>query len=349
MLLTTERPVIINKPEYKFETVLFLPPNPERRAEGGLRTKGFFKHSYKKGEDGIWYICDTEGNPVKPVPDEVQKKIQEYLSGFNSVADIKELPLITVITVVLNGEKYLEQTIQSVINQNYPNVEYIIIDGGSTDGTLDIIRKYEDFIDYWVSEPDKGIYDAMNKGVRCSVGRWIGFLGSDDFYEIDGLENLIYPFILGESFDICYGNSKVWLENEYLYTRRTSKDVDKIKIDFIFFHPDSITSANVFKNIGLFDTSFKLAADYEFFLHAYFNGYKFLKVDKIVTNYRIMGFSYNFKLAFNEKIRLMNRYRLGLRFRFNLLISFLKWYIKNSLKLKETSFLLQTYRKLKWR
>jgi glycosyltransferase involved in cell wall biosynthesis len=83
-------------------------------------------------------------------------------------------PLITVITVVLNGERHLEQAIQSVIKQDYPHIEYVIIDGGSTDGTLDIIRKYEARIDYWVSEPDNGIYDAMNKGIALARGELSG-------------------------------------------------------------------------------------------------------------------------------------------------------------------------------
>ena len=79
-------------------------------------------------------------------------------------------PLVSIITVVRNGEKYLEEIIKSVINQTYNNVEYIIIDGGSTDGTLAIIKKYEDYIDYWASERDKGIYDAMNKGMDLAIG-----------------------------------------------------------------------------------------------------------------------------------------------------------------------------------
>jgi glycosyltransferase involved in cell wall biosynthesis len=91
-----------------------------------------------------------------------------------------DCPLFTVVTVVFNGDKGLESTILSVLNQSYRNVEYIIIDGGSTDGTLDILRRHEDSIEYWVSEPDNGIYDAMNKALRLARGKWVYFLGSDD-------------------------------------------------------------------------------------------------------------------------------------------------------------------------
>ena len=92
----------------------------------------------------------------------------------------QELPLISVITVVFNGEKYLEQTIQSIIHQSYPSLEYIVIDGGSTDSSLNIIKKYEDWIDYWVSEPDQGIYDAMNKGTILSLGSHTLYINADD-------------------------------------------------------------------------------------------------------------------------------------------------------------------------
>src|ERR1700739_1974354 len=94
---------------------------------------------------------------------------------------INGIPLVSVITVVYNGAKFIEQAIQSVLNQSYKNIEYIVIDGGSNDGTVDIIKKYDKQINYWQSERDGGIYFAMNKGVSLATGELIGILNTDDF------------------------------------------------------------------------------------------------------------------------------------------------------------------------
>ena len=111
--------------------------------------------------------------------------------------------LISVVTVSYNAVSTIEQTILSVINQTYPNVEYIIIDGGSTDGTVDIIKKYADKIAYWVSEPDKGIYDAMNKGVVVATGEWINFMNAGDiFTDSDVIDKLFHQNIIIAEFNL---------------------------------------------------------------------------------------------------------------------------------------------------
>ncbi|HDY89306.1 MAG TPA: glycosyltransferase, partial [bacterium] len=114
--------------------------------------------------------------------------------------------MLSIITVTYNAEACLEKTIQSVINQTYKNIEYIIIDGGSSDKTLSIIKKYKKYIKYCISEPDKGIYDAMNKGIKIAKGDYINFLNAGDFY----YENNVLSYLfdnLDKSVDLLYGDS----------------------------------------------------------------------------------------------------------------------------------------------
>jgi len=257
----------IGKPEEKFETLLFLPPNPQRIAEGGLRTKGLFKFSYKL-VDNQWHVCDLEGYPLIPAPKEIQEKINEYVNGLedSDKGAITQLPLITVITVVYNGAKHLEETIKSVLNQTYPNVEYIIIDGGSTDGTLDIIKKYEDKIDYWVSEPDEGIYDAMNKGILTALGKGLLFLNSGDkFLSKNCFNDLKIPAFLYCTYYIRIGNKLL---------KKVISKPRNYKFGLPVPH-----QAILFENRRIFyNTSYKLAADYDYFLkHGYNNKLPFIK------------------------------------------------------------------------
>ncbi|GHT88667.1 hypothetical protein FACS1894137_17110 [Spirochaetia bacterium] len=128
------------------------------------------------------------------------------LRSRNSVKKyLENKPLITIITVVYNDEKRLEKTILSIVNQTYENIEYIIVDGESTDSTINIIKQYEDKIDYWISEPDKGIYNAMNKAIDLSCGEWINFMNSGDiFYAHDVLEKIFSsnrkPFVYSDFY-----------------------------------------------------------------------------------------------------------------------------------------------------
>ncbi len=183
--------------------------------------------------------------------------------------------LISIITVVYNGEEFLEETILSVINQSYDNVEYIIIDGGSTDGTVDIIKKYEDKIDYWVSEKDKGIYDAMNKGIDVVRGDFLFFLGADDCLSCDIINNIFSTD--KNNYDLIYGNVKY---NTGLVIK--SKFSFKTYLHNTIHHQAAFYSKTFF-NIFRYDTNYKIAADYELNLIIFLNNKKSFYFNEIFS------------------------------------------------------------------
>jgi len=199
----------------------------------------------------------------------------------------ENMPLITVVTVVRNGEETLEETILSVINQTYTNVEYIIIDGASTDGTLDIIKKYEDKIDYWLSEPDEGIYYAMNKGIDLATGDYIALLNSDDWYELDACETIVNK-IKEVKADIYYAMIRVLnKENEILFVYGYTH---KILSQNMIAHPTCFISKKIYSKFK-YDISYKSASDYDFILKIYNNNIYFYFIEKILVNFRTGGIS----------------------------------------------------------
>ncbi len=297
----------LGNPDDKFETLLFLQEGEGRKGEGGLRTKGYFKFSYKK-MDNKWFICDFYGNILKEAPEDIQKKIKEFINSLDEGHNVNELPLITVITVVYNGAKTLEQTIQSVINQTYPNVEYIIIDGGSTDGTLNIIKNYEDYIDYWVSEKDKGIYDAMNKGIDAANGEWINFMNAGDgFCGANIIENLVNDHIFQNNKGIVTGYVRIVDVNGrwqgYKHPYKKLKDCDFRKENCIA-HQATFTHKEVFKKIGKFSLEYKIQGDYDFWLRAKKNKISFKHIDKDIANFLNEGLSSDrshYEISLREK------------------------------------------------
>lgn len=199
-------------------------------------------------------------------------------------------PLITVITVVLNAKVHIEQTIQSVINQTYPDIEYIVIDGGSTDGTLEVIKKYEDKITLWKSESDKGIFDAMNKGIDLATGEWINFMNAGDhFYTNDVLEQVFKTE--NADVDVIYGDSKAsyYIGNNVFTKYRSAPDPEyfwkKFPCHQSEFYRTSILKTNNF-------CIFEKAADAILRLDLYHNKkVKFKKINKIISYYAGGGFS----------------------------------------------------------
>lgn len=173
-------------------------------------------------------------------------------------------PLITVITISYNAVSVIEETIKSVINQDYQNVEYIIIDGGSTDGTVDIIKKYQNYLSYWVSEPDKGIYDAMNKGLRMAHGAYANFMNSGDcFYTKHSISDV---FKQKRVADVIYGDNV--LQYKWGEIILAPDKIERIMEYMPFGHQTTFVKTELLKKYG-FDCSFKIAADYNFFYILY--------------------------------------------------------------------------------
>lgn len=216
---------------------------------------------------------------------------------------------ISIITVTKNSEKFLEENINSLKNQTYKNFEHIIIDGNSTDGTVEIIKKHKDKIDYWVSEPDEGLYDAMNKGIKVCTGDIIGILNSDDIYFSDALKFVNQYFNEQENLDFLFGT----VEKHKLMYGYSPK---KIKWTFGFYTTHSVgffIKKSSQMKIGFYDTRYKYSADYDLF-------YKMIvkkkmigvatKKDEIFGKFRQGGLSSKIKyldfLKENNKIRINN-------------------------------------------
>jgi len=215
--------------------------------------------------------------------------------------------LITIITVVYNGDKYLECAIQSVLSQSYKNIEYIIIDGGSTDGTVDIIRKYEDGLAYWVSEKDNGIYSAMNKGIMMSRGDYIGLLNSDDWYEPDAIRHLVQ--ILNSSstsVDIVYGDMNI-VDAVTRSTRYIAANINNLPRNMTINHPTCFVKRALYMD-RLFDTTFRMAADYDFILYHKMRGARFLHLNMITANMRSGGVSSNNIITVKERFLIHKKY-----------------------------------------
>jgi Glycosyltransferases involved in cell wall biogenesis len=185
-------------------------------------------------------------------------------------------PSVSIITACFNSAKTIEQTIQSVINQTYPAIEYIILDGGSTDGTVEIIKKHESKIVYWVSEPDQGISDAWNKGIRKATGEYIGFIGADDLYEPEAVETAVAALQKDHSTDFIFGD--IHLIDEKLGVKLISygdPDFEKnLRYEMTIPHLATFVKTETFRKFGLFNTSYQAAMDYDFLLRITRNGLK---------------------------------------------------------------------------
>lgn len=207
-------------------------------------------------------------------------------------ASTREKPLISVITIVLNGARHLEQTIQSVLTQSYDNIEYVVLDAGSTDGSLDIIRKYGYAIDFWMSQRDKGISDGMNKGLSLCTGDYIGMIHADDWYEPDTVEKIVQSGYLGKAGVIC-GLMRMWYDAGKSCVFESKPEL--LKKMMAVNHPTCFVSKDAYRTYGNFLCDFKYGMDYELMLRFFLKGVEFHSMDSVLANMRSGGNSATLK------------------------------------------------------
>jgi glycosyltransferase involved in cell wall biosynthesis len=237
----------------------------------------------------------------------------------------RERPLITIVTVVLNDAEGLKKTIRSVLEQTYGHIEFIIIDGASSDSTLDVIKRNEDKIDLWISEPDNGIFDAMNKGIDRASGQWINFMNAgDSFYQKDTVETVFNKDCGGADF--IYGHT-YFLGGDFRGVVK-AWSFDILWKTMVFTHQSLFTRSAVLQK-RKFNTQFKICADYDIIFNCYMQGLTFFNSDTVIAAFD-PGFSEvsRSRMAF-EKWQVVKKHRNDFRFHWFYLQLFTKRFFRD--------------------
>lgn len=212
-------------------------------------------------------------------------------TNFN-LAQPNLLPKISVITVTYNSAQTVEKTIQSVINQQYLNLEYIIIDGGSTDETINIVKRYYPHVSKLISEQDRGIYDAMNKGIHIASGDILGIINSDDFYLEGAFEKVIYEAIKHPSSEVLYGNIIYNVPGRPLCLLRSKYPLRKSDFCYMpLMHPAVFIRQSCYKKYGSFDMRYRLSADHDLMLRLLEAKVEFHYLDEAIAQMQAGGAS----------------------------------------------------------
>jgi glycosyltransferase len=203
---------------------------------------------------------------------------------------------ISIITAVRNNKNFIEDAMKSVLVQKYPYIQYIVVDGNSTDGTLDIIKKYEGKISKWISEPDSGIYEALNKGIKLATGDVVGFLHSDDLFASNMVIEKVAGKFLSGSVNAVYSDLVYITKNNgdktVRYWKAGEYKPQSLKFGWIPPHPTLFVKKEGYDNCGLFNTGLRIAADYDMMLRLLtYCGDKISYIDETLVKMRLGGAS----------------------------------------------------------
>ncbi len=199
-----------------------------------------------------------------------------------------EVPRLSIITPTFNAARYLEQTMESVAAQEYPSLEYIVVDGGSSDATLDMVRARPELVTTWISEPDKGISDAFNKGISMATGEIVGIINADDYYHPGALAAVARAAGEHPEADVFYGDAIYErFDGSGIFRFRPDPDVGRhIKRRMPICHPATFVRLAAYQRYGVFDTHYRLAMDYELVFRMYRAGARFQYVDQVLSHFR---------------------------------------------------------------
>lgn len=264
-------------------------------------------------------------------------------------------PLFSIVTVVFNDAENLEKTIQSVIGQTFKDFEYIVIDGGSKDHSPAVIKKYESFITYSVSEPDYGIYDAMNKGIQAAKGHYINFLNAGDSYFSPDTLQILSDRMNDLAIEIYYGQAvrKSSETSTLRFTKGGKITSFNLFTSIPFCHQGLFYQTSLFSEIGLYDCRFKVTADYQWLIR-YFNARLQLEkttfVNENLVEYAEGGYSFkNIRKAAKEKLKIALHYFKGY-YRIVGLVFFSFFYLKSlAIQGLDKLRVLESYREIKYR
>lgn len=234
---------------------------------------------------------------------------QEVPSWSSHMPDGSSWPMISIVTPSFNQGTFIEETIRSLVLQGYPNLEYIIVDGGSTDETVDIIKKYEPWITYWVSEPDRGQTDAVNKGFLRSNGEILAWLNSDDTFEPGALHSIAIFMARNPKIDVVYGNVKIIDEYSHKLTELRSVPFNAQAFLYETVHIAAQSAVfwkrQLFFDVGMLDEAYSYAMDRHLLVKFIAEGARFGFLRKCLGTYRVHGSSKTFGTADKSKQELL--------------------------------------------